>query len=148
MNKLIALGFFMLLVSCKEPVRLDESKLNIEYFIGEYYAEYKGEIEKIILKESGYYDYAYGKNNDVLIKSAGKWSFETKNGQYVYLRNFPNIREVKLFVGEGETVDRMMNVVSHSEKELGNLYDIVGDDEDFFTFVKLNKAKNKNYLIK
>jgi hypothetical protein len=141
--------FMLLIAACKDTVKLDKTKLNNSYFYGEYQADYRGEIEKITIKENGYYDYAYGKNNDTLIKDVGKWSFDSTKHQYVYLNDYPNIRKNKLFLNEGKAVNMMMDINTHIEENLGNLSTVViGEDEGEFIFIKLDKNKNKDYILK
>jgi hypothetical protein len=131
--------------SCKESVKLDESKLDATYFEGEYQTDYRDEIETITLKENGWYDYAHGKNNDTIIKFAGKWSFN-KEYSYVYINDFPNIRKNKVYEEEkGKVFDMMLSIDNVSD--LGDLY-TKNHEESRYTFVKLDKSKNRKYLKK
>ncbi len=131
--------------SCKESVKLDESKLDTTYFVGKYQTDYRNEIETIILKENGMYDYSHGKNNDTVIKDAGEWGFQ-KEMRYFYLNDFPNIRERKVYEEEKEKVfDMMLSIDNVSD--LGDLY-TKNHEESRYTFVKLDKSKNKRYLLK
>jgi hypothetical protein len=135
----------LFLSSCKESVKLDESKLDTTYFIGEYRTNYREELETITLKENGWYDYAHGKNNDTIIKYAGKWNFN-KEYLYVYINDFPNIRERKVYEEEkGKVFDMMLSIENVSD--LGDLY-TKNHEESRCTFVKLDKSKNKRYLLK
>jgi hypothetical protein len=135
--------------SCKEAVKLDKTKLNITYFIGEYKTNYLGIVEKITLKADGFYDYAY--DNDTIILNAGKWSFESNKGCYVSLATYPNVRSKKIFTDDGDRVNLSLDVNTHIEENLGDLETLVIDDrggELSYTFIKQDKSKNKDYISK
>jgi hypothetical protein len=156
MNRLILFGisFFVTVLmfsSCKDPVKLDTTKLDRTFFIGEYQTNYLGKVEKIFLKEDGLYDYAYGKNNDTTIQNAGKWSFESSKYCYVSLTDYPNIRSVKIFPDDGDRVNLSLDVNTHIEENLGDLEMLVIDErggELNYTFIKQDKSKNENYIKK
>ena len=132
--------------SCKQSPILDHSKLDTAFFVGEYQTDYRNEIEKITLKENGWYDYAHGKDNDTIIKDAGKWSFN-KEAFYFYINDFPNIRKKEVYEEEKGKIFDMMMSIDGSFSGLGDLYTI-DHEESRYTFVKLDKSKNKNYLTK
>lgn len=148
MKKILFCGISLMVLSlssCKESVKLNESTLDTVYFVGEYQTDYRNEIEKITLKENGWYDYAHGKNNDTIIKDAGKWSFN-KERPYVYINDFPNIRKNEVYEEEkGKVFDMMLSIDNVSD--LGDLY-TEDHEESRYTFVKIDKSKNKDYLLK
>lgn len=149
MKSIVLFGFSLMafiMSSCKQSPTLDYSKLDNNFFVGKYQTDYRNEIETIILKESGKYDYAHGKDNDTIIKDAGEWSFN-KDAQYFYLNSFPNFRKNKVYEEEtGMAFDIMMRINTSSDG-LGDLYTI-DHEESRYTFVKLDKSKNKKYLKK
>lgn len=152
MNRLVLVGILvstLMFSSCKEPVKLDKTKLNIFYFIGEYKTSYLGIVEMITLKTDGFYDYSH--DNDTIIVNAGKWSFESNKDCYVSLAAYPNIRSKKIFTDEGDRVNLSLNVNTHIEENLGDLETLVIGDrggELYYTFVKQDKSRNKDYLLK
>ena len=148
MKKILFCGIVLMslvLGSCSHSPALDTSKLDTAYFVGVYQTNYRNEIEKIILKDSSYYDYAYGKNNDTIIKDAGKWRYN-KEQAYIYLKGFPSIRKKEVYEEEkGKVFDIMLNIDIISG--LGDLY-AIDHEENRYTFVKLDKSKNNNYILK
>jgi hypothetical protein len=101
------------------------------------------------LKADGFYDYT--QENDTLIVNAGKWSFESNKDCYVSLASYPNLRSKKIFSDEGDRVNLSLDVNTHIEENLGDLETLVIDDrggELSYTFVKLDKSRNKDYLLK
>ncbi len=134
--------------SCKQSSQLDVSKLDTAYFVGVYQANYRGEIETIKLKENGKYDYYYGKDDDIIIEDINEWYFNKEQEPiYVYLKGFPNVRKNKVYTEEtGKTYDMMMRI-DRSFSSFGDLY-ALDHEEWHYTFVKLDKSKNKYYLIK
>ena len=136
----------LIITSCNKSPTLDYSKLDTAFFVGKYQTDYKNEIETITLKANGTYDYAHGKDNDTIIKDAGEWSFN-KEARYFYINEFPNIRERKVYEEEKEKVFDIMMGIDESSSDLGDLYTI-DHEESRYTFVKLDKNKNKNYLTK
>ena len=136
----------LLFSNCNPAPTLDYLKLDTAFFVGEYQTDYRNEIEKISLKENGWYDYAHGKDNDTIIKNAGEWSFN-KERQYFYIEKFPNIRKNKVYEEEQGKVFDMMMTINTSTSDLGDLYSL-DPEEGRYTFVKLDKSKNKNYLTK
>jgi hypothetical protein len=153
MNRLFLFWIFvitsLMFLSCKEAVKLDKTKLNSTYFVGEYKTNYLGITEKVTLKANGFYDYIH--DNDTVIVDAGKWIFENGKFCYVSLSTFPNIRSKKIFTDEGDRVNLSFDVNTHLEKNLGDLEKLVIDDrggELYYTFVKMDKSRNKDYLLK
>lgn len=136
----------MLLVSCSQSPILDRAKLDTAFFIGVYQTDYRNEIETITLKENGYYDYAHGKKNDTIIKNAGKWNLD-KEGQFVYIDDFPNIRKNEVYEDEKGKVFNMIMRIDGSTAGLGDLY-ALDPEESWYTFVKQDKSKNKDYMTK
>jgi hypothetical protein len=136
----------LLFSNCNPSPTLDYSKLDTAFFVGVYQTDYRNEIETITLKENGKYDYAHGKNNDTIIKDAGEWGFN-KEQQYFYVNDFPNIRERKVYEEKTEKVFDIMMSIDESSSDLGNLYTI-DHEESRYTFVKLDKSKNRKYLKK
>lgn len=85
---------------CRPSERLDLSKVDSTYFIGSYTCNFEKKIERIVLKADGTYDY-YWKPDNIVIKNAGKWSFDKIKGTnyvpyyyYITFTNFPNYRQV------------------------------------------------------
>lgn len=157
MSRLILFGtlvFTLIFSSCKEPVRLDKSKLDTAYFVGKYQTNYMREKETITLKEDGFYDYQLdGKLQDTVIKNVGKWNFEKEKYLYVYLNDYPNVRLDKVFEEDyhGHTVNISLDVINGYGEESGDLEMLVIDGrggEGYYTFVKQDKSKNKDYLLK
>jgi len=139
----------LILIACGgTSSKVDTAKLNAAYFIGEYQTNYRNETEKIILNENGYYDYVYGKNNDTIIKAVGKWTFTNYSTSHlsIELTNFPLLRKNRLFESKTKSINIDFDV-NTSVSFLGDLYDIVGEDEDYYTFEKLDKSKNKDYIL-
>lgn len=157
--KYIAMGFwfrtlyFLLcftIIACGcTSNEVDTKKLNTNYFVGKYQTNYRNEIEKINLKENGYYDYAYGNNNDTFIRNAGKWIFHNYSPTYqsIEITDFPLLRKNKIYETNNAKINLTLDV-NTSVSYLGDLYDIIGEDEDLYLFVKLDKTINKNYLKK
>jgi hypothetical protein len=142
--------FFLILIACGSTTsQVDTTKLNTAYFVGEYQTDYRNEIEKITLKKNGYYDYAYGRNNDTVIIDIGKWSYinYSSTHQSIEIANFPLIRKNRIYDDNNKTINLKLDV-NTSVSYLGDLYDIVGEDEDNYTFVKLDKSKNNDYYLK
>jgi outer membrane lipoprotein-sorting protein len=135
--------------ACGGSSKVDTEKLDSAYFIGEYQTDYKNEIEKITLKENGYYTYAHGKNNDTIIIDAGKWFFNKYSAthQSIELTQFPLIRKNVAYEDTAKNINLNLDV-NTSVSYLGDLYDIVGIYEDHYTFVKLDKSQNKDYIKK
>jgi hypothetical protein len=134
------LFFVLMFSSCKEPIKLDKTKLDAVYFVGKYQTNYMWEIEKITLKEDGFYDYVHGKENDTVIENAGKWNFG--NGKYpsIFLSDYPNIRKDKVFEDEedGNKVNFSLDVNTYYDSSLGDLEMLVIDGiggEGFYTFI-------------
>jgi hypothetical protein len=148
MKAIVVCGFSLMVLimcTCKKSPTLDFSKLDTTYFVGEYESEYRNEVEKINLKENGKYDYVHGKNNDTIIKDAGVWEFN-KEGEFLYIEDFPNVRKNKVYEEKKEMVfDMQLGIDNVSD--LGNLYTI-DHEESRYTFVKLDKSRNKDYLLK
>ena len=115
------------------------------FFIGEYRTNYREEVETITLKVNGKYDYTYRNFKDTIIKDAGEWEYN-KEGEFLYIDNFPIIRERKVYEENIEKVfDMQLSIDNVSD--LGDLYTI-DHEESRYTFVKLDKSKNKKYLKK
>jgi len=157
MSRLILFWTFVSILifsSCKEPVSLDKTKLDTAYFEGEYQTNYMGVKEIITLKEDGFYDYQLdGKRQDTIIKNVGTWEVMNYKRVSLYLNDYPNIRVDKVFEEdyEGSVVDVSLRVNTHNEDYLGDLETLVIDEiggEGYYTFVKQDKSKNKNYLLK
>jgi hypothetical protein len=153
-TKLITYTFFLRLVafiltlqfsSCNSSPTLDFSKLDTMFFIGEYRTNYREEVETITLKVNGKYDYTHGNFKDTIIKDAGEWEYN-KEGEFLYIDNFPNIRERKVYEENIEKVFDMQLIIDNVS-DLGDLYTI-DHEESRYTFVKLDKSKNRKYLKK
>ena len=136
--------------SCRDSVKLDTTKLNSTYFQGEYKTNFLGIEEKIILKADGFYDYSQGKA--IKIANAGKWGFESKKNCYILLTTFPNIRSKKIFNNDDKSVNLTLDVNTHIEENFGDLEILVidsgGGGELYYTFIKQDKKRNKDYLLK
>jgi len=151
MNRVVFICLISFIFGCNESTtKVESSKLNKEYFIGEYKTDFRGEIEKITIKGNGYYDYSYGQNNDTIIKDAGKWSFykdEVIPSISVY--NFPLLRKKSIFNAVGKKSEINFHVDT-SLLYFGDLdlYTNIGADDFHYIFVKLDKSKNKDYIIK
>ena len=71
------------------------------------------------------------------------------SGVTVILEKYPiNIRQNKVFLSNGETSSLSLSVTTNVENEMGNLSISLNGGEDDYTFVKLDKSKNKNYIKK
>jgi hypothetical protein len=148
MKKIALCGLSLMALSfsyCNQSPILDRSKLNTAYFVGVYQTDYRNEIETITLKENGWYDYAHGKDYDTIIKDAGKWEFD-KEGQFVYIDDFPNIRKNEVYENKGKIFNMQMRI-DGSFSGLGDIYTL-DPEEGWYTFVKLDKSKNKDYILK
>ncbi|PGH40577.1 MAG: hypothetical protein CRN43_02205 [Candidatus Nephrothrix sp. EaCA] len=150
--KLLYFILVLIFIFFVESDTVDTAKLNASYFIGEYQTDYKNEIEKITLKENGYYDYAHGKDNDTIVENAGKWDFDnfSETRQLIELTGFPLIRKnvdyERVVKDTAKSINKSL-FVNNSVGYLGDLFSIDAD-ENHYTFVKLDKSKNKDYIIK
>jgi hypothetical protein len=150
---LLACYFFK---SCKEPIRLDETKLDNFYFLGEYETNYMGEKEILVLKKGGYYDYQLiGKKQDTTIKNIENWELikSEKYSPTLLIKNYPNIRLDRVFEEDyhEERVSVSFNVNNSYEGNLGDLETLVIDGiggEGNYVFKKKDKLKNKDYILK
>jgi hypothetical protein len=72
------------------------------------------------------------------------------NNKYclVSIDDYPNIRSKSKFSGNREKINFAFDVNLHIEEDLGDLNVIVEGGESNYTFVKQDKSKNKDYLIK
>lgn len=146
--KKIFIGFIAFIFACGESTSVDTMKLDASYFVGDYEADYRNEIEKITLKANGYYDYSYGKNNDTIIIDAGKWSFiKDEISPSITIYNLPLLRKNRIYM-DVDRKDKIHFDVDASVGYLGDLFTIVGKDEDRYTFIKLDKSRNKDYILK
>ncbi len=150
---LIIMCIVLMFSSCKAPVKLDKEKLDTAYFIGKYQADYLGVIEVINLKSNGTYDYVLkSKTQDTVIKNTGNWELvkSVKYSPSIYFESYPNIRSSKVFSEEGNRVSMTLNV-KMGGSYMGDLETLVIDErggELYYTFIKQDKSKNKNYIEK
>jgi hypothetical protein len=144
-------GYFLygLVSSFGNSNSVDTSKITSKYFIGDYQTDYRKETEKITLKENGFYDYTYSNGYDTTINNAGKWEYHFYNKAHlsIELSDFPLTRKNPVFEESNPKIDISLDV-NTSPANLGNLFTVVGENEDNYTFVKLDKSSNKDYIIK
>ncbi len=139
--------------SCIGSVELDSQKLDNAYFIGKYHTDYLGNMETLNLKIDGTYDYELrSKNIDTIIKDIGSWKLfkSEKYDPSIYFENYPNIRTNKVYGDEGDRTNPSFNV-RMGGSYMGDLEAYVIDNdagEGYYTFIKLDKRRNKDYLLK
>ena len=155
MSKIFSIILIVIIMfsSCKETVKLDKQKLDTAYFVGKYQTDYLGIIETLNLKIDGTYDYELrGKNQDTVVKDIGSWKL-IKSEKYdpsIYFENYPNIRTNKVYGDEGDRTNPSFNVQMEGSY-MGDLEAYVLDKEageGYYTFVKQDKSRNKDYLLK
>lgn len=126
---------------------LDETKIDTTYFLGEYEARYKGETEKIILKENMCYDYINVQKKDTLI-DVGEWYYHNNYWLSVDIINFPNKTIMKDTFWGSDFYNIPFSVHIYGEN-MGDLIFVLDEDSgEEYTFVKLEKGKNKFYIKK
>jgi len=144
--KKLFIGLIAFVSACGASTSVDTKKLEASYFVGEYKTDYRNEIEIITLKENGYYDYSYGENNDTTITDAGKWVFiKDEISPIITIYNLPLLRKNNIYMN-ADRKDKVHFNVNASVAYLGDLFTIVGKDEDRYTFIKLDKSSNKDYI--
>lgn len=125
---------------------LDVNKIDKAYLLGEYEANYENENEKFILKEDNHYDYIYVMKNDT-IHNVGEWYYSATPYASIQLLNFPvHLRQNKLFSEDSGNFILSLHLETLLGDELGNLSILVNGGEDEYTFVKIDKSKNKHYF--
>lgn len=155
MNKMFSLILIVIISfsSCKEAVKLDKQKLDTAYCVGKYQTDYLGTIEILNLKIDGTYDYELkSKNTDTIIKNIGSWKLikSEKYNPLIYFENYPNIRTNKVYSDEGDRTNPSFNV-QMGGAYMGDLEAYVIDKdagEGYYTFIKQDKNRNKDYLLK
>jgi hypothetical protein len=155
MNKRFPLILIVIIMisSCKETVKLDKQKLDKAYFVGEYQTDYLGIIETLNLKIDGTYDYELrSENQDTVLKGIGSWKLikTEKYNPLIYFENYPNIRTNKVYGDEGDRTNPSFNL-QMGGSYMGDLEAYVLDKdagEGYYTFVKQDKSRNKDYLLK
>ncbi len=125
--------------------QVDTTKLDATYFIGEYEANYENETEKLILKDNMFYDYIHIQKKDTII-DMGEWSiYHYSRRVEIMFMNFPNNKRTNnIFLTDGTIHSVGFSVKTYPEKEMGDLMFAIDDDNEY-TFVKLDKGKNQYY---
>lgn len=155
MSKIFSLTLItaVMLSSCKEITKLDKQKLDTAYFVGKYQTDYLGIIETLSLKIDGTYDYELkSKTQDTIVKNISSWKLikSEKYSPSIYFESYPNIRSNKVYGDEGDRTNPSFNV-KMGGSYMGDLEAYVLDKdagEGYYTFVKIDKSRNKDYLLK
>jgi len=100
---------FLIFLSLILPPNDSLCSLKASDLVGSYKGEYRGLVERIVLKSDGCYDY-YRPLEGVKIEDAGKWEFWLDTFQRskigcsgrVYFQNFPEYRPVRVSRPNGD----------------------------------------------
>jgi hypothetical protein len=140
-------------LACKETATLDKNRLDVLYFVGEYKTDYLGIQEILQLKIDGKYNYRLVSNSkDTIINDIGSWKL-LKTESYdpsIYFENFPNIRLNKVQDDAGNRTSISFNLKMRGST-MGDLEAYALDrnaGEGYYTFIKLDRSKNREYIVK